>query len=331
MVAVVRPFSDHPESVHLDHIAGADTALWGLTHPVGSPANPVGLSTKNIASVHGFITEIPRQGGGRVSIVAWLGVVSAIISIVAFLFAVWVWIWKDRKAQELEAIIQSAYNIAGDILWDTQLVVPEDAATRLRNVENALGKVAGLRETTARYAKSPSSFRATEIGTLLERGVIWTNAMVYQFERSKQVREVWLITPDLQPDLSSTTTGEIVASNLKNRKRYVYFCPSDLRNLEADMKRLLANIGALKSPEASRVTVVAVGPEVAEGIFQRGNTIIFFLGDPEWATFNAFEEIVLTKVSERGIFWQEHKPEVATDIRDILKQVLQRWREAHSS
>ena len=265
------------------------------------------------------------------SLVAWLGVVSAIITILAFLFAVWVWFMKDNRVRELEGIIQSVYNIAGDILWDTQLVVPEDSATRLRNAENALGKVSGLRETTAKYAKSPSGFHAIEIDALLERGIIWTNSMIYQLERSTPVQEIWLVTPDLQPDSSSTTTGEIVASNLKNRKRYVYFCPSELRNFEAEKKRLLSNIGALRPQTGSRVTIVPVDPEFAEGFFQRGNTIIFFLGDPEWGTFKAFEEIPLTKVSKRGTFWQEHKPEVATEIHDALKQILDGWRSRSSA
>jgi hypothetical protein len=266
-----------------------------------------------------------------VSVVAWLGVVSAIISILAFLFAVWVWITRDNRVRELEGVIQTAYNIAGDILWDTQLVVSEDSATRLINAENALGKVSGLLEATVQYAKSPSSIHATEIGVLIERGIIRTNAMIYQLEKSKRVQEIWLVTPDLQPDSSSSTTGEIVASNLRSRKRYVYFCPSDMRNFEAEKKRLLSNIGARRQQETSKVTIVPVAPELAEGIFQRGNTIIFFLGDPEWGAFKAFEEIVLTKVSERGIFWQEHKPEVATEIRDALKQILQNWRSRSSA
>jgi hypothetical protein len=139
------------------------------------------------------------RGGGEVSVVAWLGVLSAIISILAFLFAVWVWITKDNRVRELEGVIQTAYNIARDILWDTQLVLSEDSATRLINAENALGKVSGLLEATAQYAKSPSSIHATEIGALIERGIIRTNAMIYQLEKSKRVQEIWLVTPDLQP------------------------------------------------------------------------------------------------------------------------------------
>jgi hypothetical protein len=265
------------------------------------------------------------------SVIAWLGVVSAIISILAFLFAVWVWIRSNTKVRELEGIIQTAYDITGTILWDMQTVHSEDSTTRLRNAEKSLGQVSALRAMTGKYAASASSFRETEIGALLERGVIWGLATMHEVERSERVQEIWLATPDLQPDLSTTTTGRIVANNLKDRKRYVYFCPNDIPDFEAEKRRLLANIGALRSPEASRVTIVPVGPKVREQIFQRGNIILFFSGDPEWGTYNAFEEVVFTKVSERGVFWQEHTPAIAAEIRAILKHELQNWRARSSA
>jgi hypothetical protein len=263
------------------------------------------------------------------SLIAWLGVVSAIITILAFLFAVWVWMKSNTRVRDLEDIIQTAYDITGAILWDMQTVRAEDSTTRLRNAEKSLGQVSALRAMTGKYAKSASNFRETEIGALLERGVIWSTATLFEVERSERVQEIWLVTPDLQPDLSDATTGRIVAGNLKNRKRYVYFCPDDIEDLEAEKKRLLANIGASRPQEASRVTIVPVGLEARERIFQRGNTIIFFAGNPDWGTYNAFEEVVFTKVSERGVFWQEHTPAVATETRATLKHELEEWHARH--
>lgn len=259
------------------------------------------------------------------SVIAWIGVISGIISILAFLFAVWVWLKSNTKVRELEGLIQTAYDISGAILWDMQAVQAEDSTTRLRNAEKSLGQVSALRAMTGKYAEGTSSFRETEIGALLEHGVIWSLSTITEIERSKRIKEIWLVTPDLQPDLSNPSTGRIVASNLKDRKRYVYFCPSDIPDFEAEKKRLLANIGALRSQEASRVTIIPVGLKTRERIFQRGNIIIFFSENPEWGTCNAFEEVVFTRISERGIFWQEHKPEVAAEIRAVLKQELQSW------
>ena len=273
----------------------------------------------------------PRGEGTEMSIIAWLGVVSAIISIFAFLFAVWVWIKSDAKVRELEGVIQSAYDITGNILWDMQTVHGEDTTTRLRNAEKSLGGVSALRVMAGKYAKSASSFRETEIGALLERGVIWSTPMIWELEMSAPIQEIWMVTPDLEPDLSEAATGKLVATNLKAHKRYVYFCPNDIRDFENERRRLLANIGAQRPQEASRVTIVPISSNLQGGIFQRGNTIIFFSEDPEWGTYSAFEEVVFTKISARGIFWQEHTPSVSAEIRAVLKQELQNWRSRSSA
>jgi hypothetical protein len=260
------------------------------------------------------------------SVVARLGIVSGIVSILAFVFAVWVWIKSDAKVRELEGVIQSVYDVTGTIVWDMQTVHAEDPATRLRNAENSLSKISTLRIVTGKYSKSTNSLRHTEIGVLLERGIIWTDPMIWSLEMSESVREIWLVTPDLEPDLSEATTGRMVAANLKARKRYVYFCPNNISDFENQKRRLLANIGALRPQEASRVTIVPISPSPHSGILQRGNTIILFSEDPAWGTYNAFEEVVFTKISTRGIFWQEHKPSVAGEIRAALKQELDDWR-----
>ena len=260
------------------------------------------------------------------SVVAWLGVVSAIVTIIAFLFAVWVWIRADSRIRELEGVIQSAYDIASTVQWEMQTVQAEDFATRLRNAEHSLGTVSALRVITGKYAKSSLSFRETEIGVLLERGVIWSTATVYELEQAERVREIWLATPDLEPDLSNPTTGKVVAGNLKARKKYVYFCPNDIDDMEAKIRRLHLNIGAIRPPEISQVSVVQISQKGSHQIFQRGNTLIFFTEDPDWGSYSAFEEVVFTKISARGVFWQEHSPAIASELKTLLKHELEHWR-----
>jgi uncharacterized membrane protein len=265
------------------------------------------------------------------NVVTWLSVVGAIVAIIAFLFAVWVWIKSDTKIRELERVIQTTYDVTGVIKWEMQTIAAEDSSARLRNAENSLGAVSALHVMTGKYAKNADNIQETEIGALVERGVIWSINMLNQLEGSPQVQEVWLVTPDLEPDLSHPTTGKLVANNLKNRKPYVYFCPSDLRDLETKIKRLMANIGALRTQESSRVTVVPISPTRQGRIFQRGNIVIFYKQDPDWGTFIAFEEVVFTRISERGAFWQEHTPEVAAEIRANLKEELENWRVSRRS
>jgi hypothetical protein len=154
--------------------------------------------------------------------------------------------------------------------------------------------------------------------------------MIHELERSAQIQEIWLVTPDLEPDLSNPTTGKLVANNLRSKKRYVYFCPNDMRDLETKKKRLMVNIGGSRPPESSRVTLVPVSPVQYGRISQPGNIILFFTQDPAWGACNAFEEVVFTKISERGIFWQEHTPAVAAEIRAVLKDELENWRRSSS-
>jgi hypothetical protein len=265
------------------------------------------------------------------NLIEWLGVVSAIVSILAFLFAVWVWLKSNVKTKELEGVIQSVYDVSGTIIWDMQVLHSEDPATRLRNAEKSLGLVSALHTMTGKYAGSDATLQETELGTLLQRGVIWNNRMITELERSERVREVWLVMPDLEPDLSDPRTGRIVANNLKSGKRYVYFCPSDLAELQVEQTRLLANIGALKSPrQASRVTIVPIDPEVHGRVFQRGNTILFFSENSDWTAGTAFEEVIFTQISARGLFWQEYTPAVAAEIQSALKKELQVWRRTFS-
>lgn len=260
------------------------------------------------------------------SLIEWLGAVSAIISILAFLFAVWIWLRSNAKTRELERVIQSVYDVSGSIVWDMQVLNSEDSASRLRNAEKSLGLVSALHTMTGKYAGSGLILQETELGTLVQRGVIWSNRMITELETSERVREIWLVMPDLEPDLSDPRTGKIVADNLKCGKRYVYFCPSDLDELEVEKTRLLANIGALKSSrQASRVTIVPIDPRVHGHVFQRGNTIFFFSENPEWAAGTAFEEVIFTRISARGLFWQEHTPMVAGEIHSALKKELQVW------
>jgi hypothetical protein len=259
------------------------------------------------------------------SVVAWLGVVSAIVSILAFMFAIWVWLRSDIKVRELEGVIRAAHDVAGTIQWEMQTVRVDDPAARLRSTERSLGEVYALRAITAQYVKGPVVRPGPEFGGLMERGVIWSTSMLWDIETADRTRDIWFVTPDLEPDISDPTVASVVSANLKRGKRYIYFCPANILHRETTKTKLLASIGALKSDRlAARVTIVPV--EDTQGqIFQRGNVIIFFFENADWETGRAFEEIVFTKLSARGLFWQEYPAAVAEQIKVRLKQELDSW------
>ena len=54
-----------------------------------------------------------------------------------------------------------------------------------------------------------------------------------------------------------------------------------------------------------------------------GNVIFFFKGDSKSSRGEAFKEIVLNQVSERGIFWQECTDAEAESMYHFLRQKLE--------
>jgi len=181
---------------------------------------------------------------------------------------------------------------------------------------------------SAKYSPlSAASFRETELGTLLERGIIWTTPMLDNLELSRRTHEVWLVTPDLEPDCSDERVGSMVKQNLRRGVRYIYFYPQDLDGLKVQTQRLYANLGVTRAPKRleARVALVPISPAEYPTLFHRGNTILFFKGESASFPPNVFEEVVFTRVSRRGLFWQECDRSAAGDVHRILANELHKW------
>jgi hypothetical protein len=147
--------------------------------------------------------------------------------------------------------------------------------------------------------------------------------MMASLERSPDNRTVWLITHDLEPDLSDKETGAIVRSNLAAGKRYVYFYPAGLKLADEKQRRLRRNVGADGGKLTKNVIFVPVndGPGAAL-ISTRGNVILFFKDDPAYGTNLIFEEVVLHKINRRGLLWQECDRDHATTVFDVFRAEL---------
>jgi hypothetical protein len=167
---------------------------------------------------------------------------------------------------------------------------------------------------------------------LVDRGIIVPNSILWNLETSSATQEVWLSTHDLEPDLSDETMGAVVNENLRSGKRYVYFIPSRLPDSEQLRTRLRANIGILNAPRLSaRVTFVEVDETESPGLFQRSNSIVFFRGNPGETSPLAFEEVVLTKLARRGVYWQEYVPAETDKLVRRLGDALARTSSADRS
>jgi hypothetical protein len=252
-------------------------------------------------------------------VMGWLTVVSGVISILAFVFAVWVWLKSDIKVRELAAALQTVHGIAESAVWSTHFVNAGDAAARLSQMERGLGQIMAIRTLTSKYADGSSDYRYSDFGTLIERGLIWTTDRLGHLESSREVCEVWLLTHDLEPDLSAVKTINVVKSNVASGKRYVYFYPTDLPDAESKVLRLRRNIGADSPPRADQVRFIAMSDST---IFTRENVIMFFRDDCVYGADLVYQEIVLTKFSERGIFWQELNHVYAGKLMATLREAV---------
>ena len=141
------------------------------------------------------------------SFVGWLSVVSGVIGVLAFVFAIWVWKDSNVRVRELTGILQSIYDISGSILWETINLEAEDVETRLRQAERAVGLASSIHTLSSKYVSATPEYRATEIGALIKRGIIVTRPMIWSMETSSAVKEMSLISPDLKPDVSEEAVG----------------------------------------------------------------------------------------------------------------------------
>lgn len=257
----------------------------------------------------------------------WSSVVSFVFGILSFVFALWVWMRSDLKVSELRGALQSVYDISDSILWEIDALAAEDAETRLRQAERAIGLTSSIHTLASKYVSGVPAYGSTIIGGLIKRGIIVTQAMIWNIETSPTTREIWLATPDLKPDVSDVPAGKIVGTNIRNGKRYVYFVPTTLSNLPDLVSRLEANVGlrAAKSRQHNLLTIV----QVAAADFPSpvspatGNLIFFFTADSRVSRGAAFREIVFTQVSERGRFWQHCADDEAESIYQFLRERLE--------
>lgn len=263
--------------------------------------------------------------------IEWLGVVSGIITVFSFVFAVWVWMRSDMRVRELTATLQAIYEISGKIIWETVKLQGEDAEALLRQAERAIGLAASIHTLSSKYAASTPTYHATELGALIERGIVWTPGMIWNIEASAAVREVWLVTPDFKPDISDPMTGMLVGDNLRKGKRYVYFVPTTLRNLSELELRLRSNlgIGRAKGRLGERVVTVQIDEQDFRTSLGTGNIVLFFKADPRASSGTAFREVVFTQVSERGLFWQECTEAEKETLYSFLRQKLEMQNNEH--
>ena len=253
----------------------------------------------------------------------WLSVISGITGVLAFVFAIWVWLRADTKVREMTVVVKALHDIAVSALWESQMLPGEDASGRLGQLEKSVSLVSAMRTLSAKYAGDEQNYRATELGALVQRGVILSNEMLIKQEKSPDVQHIWLVSHDFEPDISESQTAEMVKRNIAAGKSYVYFYPAEMRTPQEKIRRLQRNIGADDPNLASKVQYIQLrGTVASQFVPLKGNTILFFKDDPTYGTQLVFQEIVLTKIKRRGLFWQECGRDHAVELFDTLLEEM---------
>lgn len=250
-------------------------------------------------------------------------IIGGVITVLSFIFSGWVWMRSDTKIKELVNILNTIHDIGSTALWEENMFLAESESIRLRQADKTIGYITSVVKLSERYVENKHKYESSvELGLLVNKGVIWTNAMIGEIEMSKDTKETWLITPDLQPDSSNVPTGKMVNRCIKKGNKYVFFFPDKLTHKDAEISRLINNIGLdnyKKSELDKYVTLVPLNSQDYSSYFSDGNTILFFSDSQRHFIPRCFGEISLSRVPERGIFWQEHTDVKAGEIRHVLE------------
>lgn len=258
------------------------------------------------------------------SFVTWVSIVSGIVSLLSFSFAIWVWMRSDMRVRELTNTLQSIYEISGDIMWESISITGESPSARRLQSERMVGLASSIHTLSSKYVEGlkMQTWRGADLSTLIERGIVWTLPMLWNVESAADTKEVWLVTPDLKPDISDPIVGEAVGNNLRRGKRYVYFVPDNLSDLSELMARLKENLNVSvpKSRLGDLISVVQIDTqEYLTALGGSGNIAFYFKTDPMVRRGAAFREIVFTQVANRGVFWQKCSDEEADSLYRFLR------------
>jgi hypothetical protein len=251
-----------------------------------------------------------------------VGIIGLITGIFGVIFSVWVSIKTNYKIHEMAEAMETIYDISDAAVWEWQTAFIESDVKRLQLAEKTFGNMNDISRLSSRYMKSDVEKLSNKSGgQLIERGIIWNSRMILDVEMRDDTLEIWLVTPDLQPDLSDESTGKLVYNNIKKGKRYVFFYPNNLRHINDEIAQLKLNIGIkdTRSKLAQQISLIALDSTKHSDLFSRGNILLCFRDRKRGVPPRCFEEVVLTQITERGSFWQEHSEAKSKEIWHLLE------------
>lgn len=260
--------------------------------------------------------------GYMASLPVILGALAA-ASVIVTVWALWVMAHARTRSAELERVLAVIDGVARESLTDIASTPTRDdtAQTKLRAALRA--NVQSIRVMVAIHLGTSEQFADRNITMLVERRLVWTQFELWDIEASPEVPEVWVVTPDLEPDRSGTPQGRLVSANLKKGKRYVYYYPADLPDEQAQVERLMNNISDTRGRRnVENVRMVPLPREEYGDLFSAGNSMLYFLDAERAQPPQLFKEI--SAISDRAQFWSPRSEQEAIALRNRLSDYAPR-------
>ncbi len=221
-------------------------------------------------------------------------------------------------------VIQNIHHVTGNVLWDILVKSTDDPETKARHTERVLETLRNIRQLTSNYLTTELNMQTDgPVSQLIERGIIWPAEKLHEVETGATTTEIWLFSHDFKPDSYDTSVGRIVNRSLKKGRKYVYFYPADLPHFELERARLFKNIGLTNvkdDPLRDLVRLVPIGTKQYDVTVRDGNILLCFFDTERTIPPRCFEEVIFTKFSERGIFWQEHDDTTSNKFRNTFEK-----------
>jgi hypothetical protein len=230
----------------------------------------------------------------------------------------------DLRTRELLAVLKSIDSMAGTALWQEYKVPIGTPETRLRQ---AITYLINIRKACEQYVtKRPKHLDSPELDLAIEKASLWLIGMITELEYSTDTKEVWVVTPDLEPDASDSAVGKMVFDCMRQGTRYIFFHPEDLPFREATIDKLHKNIGLGDLPQElqANLQLVALGRSEQGDLFTRGRQLLLFRDDERKLMARCFEELVFTRSSDKGLLWQQHSDELCTKLRHELDAAVKK-------
>ena len=243
-----------------------------------------------------------------------IGYIIAIISIVITIFIS----YKSKITKEkLDDLTKAIHDIAFYKLLE------------IKNVPTDFSGMARQRDSLASVLKAIQTSTKNASKTLFLQGEYTHGTEVGEIESSRNIKNIWLVSLDLRPDIEELDLQHSIANNLKRGKSYHYFFAKDfidnINKLKEGILDHLNNSQKKNIEKRKSLSLIALDHKRYKH-FLTGNSIAIYefhsKGGNKGAQMDVvgFDEIVLPN-ERKGSLWQRQPDFRAKSILSELKSI----------